>query len=421
MVDKMINIKSPELLAPAGNPDCLKTAVDFGADAVYIGGELFTMRTSPDNFSFEELCKGIEYAHNAGVRVYLTCNTLPRNNEINRLPAFFEQAAACRADALIISDIGVLTMAATALSDVELHVSTQLGVVNHLTASALYNMGASRVVTARELSLEEISEIRAKAPKELEIEAFVHGSMCVSYSGRCLLSNYMTGRDANRGDCAQPCRWKYALMEETRPGQYFPVIEDESGTHILNSKDLCMAEHIADLYNAGISSFKIEGRAKAEYYVALTTNAYRYAIDSFISGEEKPEQWIIDELYKISHREYCTGFYYENPSQVYSNGGYIRDYQVVGIVRGYDDGCIIVSQRNKFLKGDSLEILEPKSKPFKINCDKMYDDNSSEIESAPHAMMTVKIPCETEVKSGSFVRKPTQVIPNQKASYRPLV
>jgi len=395
-----------ELLSPAGDLDCLKTAADYGADAVYIGGQGFSMRTSPDNFTEADMAEGIAYARKQGVKVYLTCNTLPRNDEIKRLPAFFEQAANCRADALIISDIGVLAMAAKALPEMELHVSTQLGVVNYLTANELYNMGASRVVTARELTLEEIAEIRAKTPKELAIESFVHGSMCVSYSGRCLLSNYLTGRDANRGDCAQPCRWKYHLMEETRPGVYLPVEEEAGGAHILNSKDLCMIEHIADLHKAGITSFKIEGRAKAEYYVASVTKAYRHAIDGYCKHPEKPvEPWITEELYKISHREYTAGFYYGyEPGQVYQNGGYVRDYQVSGIVQGYEKSCIVVSQRNKFTEGCTLEVLAPKAKPFSLTVHTMFDKDGNKITEAPHATMEVRIPYDKPIEKGAYLR-----------------
>ena len=398
--------KKIELLSPAGDITCLKTAVEYGADAVYVGGQGFSMRTSPKNFSHDDMCSAISFAHKNNVKVYVTCNTLPRNNEIALLPSFFDSVKESGADALIISDIGVLMTAKKHLPDIELHVSTQLGVVNYLTAKELYNMGASRVVVARELSLDEICEIRVNTPKELEIEAFVHGSMCVSFSGRCLLSSYLTGRDANRGDCSQPCRWKYNLVEETRPDTFFPIAQNEDGTHILNSSDMCMIEHIDKLYNAGITSFKIEGRAKAEYYVALTTNAYRHAIDGFLKNPSyKTEQWIIDELDKISHREYGSGFYFgHEPKQVYENGGYIRNYQVVGIVSGYEDGHLIISQRNKFEVGSELEILEPKSKFVSCKVLKMLDSDNNEIQSAPHAMMTVKIPFDKKIKNGSYIR-----------------
>ncbi len=403
------NNKTAEILAPAGDIERLLAAINFGADAVYLAGKEFGMRASPSNFDMDNLKKAIEICHNQKKKIYLTCNTLPRNDEIERLPEFLAQTAEIGIDAFIIADLGVLDIAKKAAPDVNVHISTQLGVVNFLTARSLYNMGASRVVLARELSLDEIATIRAKTDPKLEIETFVHGSMCMSYSGRCLISNYLTNRDANRGDCSQPCRWKYNLVEEKRKDQYFPVIEDENGTHFFNSKDLCMIEHIPELLKAGISSFKIEGRAKSAYYVAVVTNAYRNALNAFYKmGEKfKLEPWIKEEAYKISHREYSTGFYFGNgPGQVYDNGGNIQEYEVVAVCDGYENGLMQISQRNKFFKGDELEILEPGGKPFNFTANKILDEWGNEVESAPHAMQKLFIPIEREVKIGAFLRKP---------------
>lgn len=399
-----------EVLAPAGNMESLDYALMYGADAVYLAGTSFGMRSGANNFTAEQLSQAVNKAHNSGVKVYLACNIVARNNEIDRLPDFLGLAAEIGVDAFIISDLGVMSVAKKSAPNVPLHISTQTGVANFETANMLHDFGASRVVLARELSFDEIFEIRAKTPSELEIEAFVHGSMCVSFSGRCLLSNYMTGRDANRGDCAQPCRWKYALMEEKREGEYFPVFEDERGTHILNSRDMCMIEHISLLDRAGISSLKIEGRAKSSYYTAVTTNAYRCAVDEYMAGgcreDFKPSEWVRDEVNKVSHREYSTGFYFgDHPGQVLENGGYVREYEVAAIVTGNEDGMLVISQRNKFCKGDELEILIPKQKPEIISVDVMFDGEDNEIESAPHPTMTVKIPCGRILPPGAILRR----------------
>ncbi len=401
----------PELLSPAGDMERLISAVNFGADAVYLAGKEFGMRASPSNFSMEELEKAIKMCREKGKKVYLTCNTLPRNSEIERLPEFIENAAAAGVDAFIIADLGVLDIVKKTAPHVQVHMSTQLGVVNYMTARMLYNMGANRVVLSRELSLEEISDIKAKTNPKLELEAFVHGSMCVSFSGRCLISNYLTGRDANRGNCSQPCRWKYSLVEEKRKGEYFPVIQNDAGTYFFNSKDLCMIEHIPELLDAGITSFKIEGRAKSAYYVAATTNAYRHAIDDFYTMGEKfqLEPWIKEEVFKISHREYSTGFYFgHKPGQVYSSGGYVREYEVVGVCEGFKDGLMQISQRNKFYKGDELEVIEPLKKPFTFIAEKILDESELEISSAPHAMQKLFLPIDREVKPGAFIRKAVQ-------------
>ncbi len=405
-------IKRAEVLSPAGDMERFLAAVNFGADTVYLAGKSFGMRTSPSNFSKEGLKNAIDYAHLNGVKVYLTCNTLPRNSEIDHLPEFVETVRDLGIDAFIVADVGTLALIKKLAPKTDVHVSTQAGVVNYLTAKTFHEMGAKRVVLARELSLSEIAEIRQKTDESLELEAFVHGSMCVSFSGRCLLSSYLTGRDANRGDCAQPCRWKYNLVEENRQGQYFPVSEEADGTYFLNSRDLCMIEHIDKLVKAGVNSLKIEGRAKSSYYVAVTTNAYKMALLDYYSSignagaiwQVKP--WMKDELEKISHREYNTGFYFNSePGQVYSNGGYIRNYDVVGVCEGYENGMLLVAQRNKFSTGDTLDALEPGKAPFIFKVEKMYDEWNNEIVSAPHAMQRVYVPFEKAIKKGAFLRK----------------
>ncbi len=400
-------IRRPELLCPAGDIVRLKAAVDFGADAVYLAGEEFGMRTAANNFGEADMRDGVNYAHSNGVKVFVTCNTLPHNSEMPRLPAFLEMLDDIGVDGIIASDIGTMGLVKKYAPKAELHVSVQSGVVNYVTANAFYDMGAKRVVVARELSLDEIAEIRAKTPQDLDLEAFVHGAMCVSFSARCLLSSYMTGRDANRGDCAQPCRWSYSLMEEKRPGQYFDITETDKGTYILNANDLCMAEHIGDMLKAGVYSLKIEGRAKSHYYTAVTANAYRGAIDAFLQNPDAPiPSWVTDELNKISHRNYSTGFYYGRPenAQTYENAGYQRDYAVAGIVTGYEDGKILLELKNKFLKGQEFDCLEPCAEPFIIKATQMFNEKNEEIESAPHPTMTVKIPFERPLKVGSLLR-----------------
>lgn len=400
--------KKVELLAPAGDSECLESALSFGADAVYLAGTQYGMRTASKNFTPCELKKAVEKAHKKGTKVHVTCNTLPRNNEIDQLPEFLRIVQDCGVDALIIADVGVMSLAAKYAPDVQRHVSTQAGVVNYVTARTLYDMGASRVVLARELSLDEIADLRAKTPRELEIETFVHGSMCVSFSGRCLISSYMTGRDANRGDCAQPCRWKYHLFEEHRDGQYFPVEETEDGTFLYNSRDLCMIEHIPELVNAGIDSLKIEGRAKSAYYVAVITNAYRHAIDEYYASEGKAplSKWIREELEKISHREYSTGFFFGGePGQVTDNGGYIRKYEIVAVCDEYKNNTAFLTQRNRFFTGDRLDVLPPSGTPFEIIVDYMQNDKGESIEVAPHAMQKIILPSNVEIPAGSVLRK----------------
>lgn len=402
-------IKIPELLAPSGDLTRLKAAVDYGADAVYLAGEEFGMRTAATNFGEEDLKLGIEYAHSHGVKVHVTCNTIPHNAEMARLPAFLETLQSLGADAIIASDIGTMGLVKKYAPSCDLHISVQSGICNYETARAFYDFGAKRVVLARELSLDEIAEIRAKTPMDLEIEAFAHGAMCVSFSARCLLSSYMTGRDANRGDCAQSCRWSYSLMEEKRPGQYFDITETDKGTYILNANDMCMAEYLDKMTAAGVDSIKLEGRAKSHYYTAVVTNAYRGALDSMKNATEgswKCPEWVLEELNKISHRTYSTGFYLGQPqnSQTYENAGYVRDYAVAAIVDGYEDGCITATLKNKFLIGQEFDCLEPKAKPFTVKATELFDGKGNAIDSAPHPMMTVKIPFERPVKKGSLLR-----------------
>lgn len=401
----------PELLAPAGDRERLEAALMYGADAVYLGGDAFGMRAAPQNFNFEQLESAVKLCHEKGVKVYLTCNTLVRNDEILILPAYLEKWAEIGVDAFIVADIGVLSLCKKYAPNVAVHISTQAGIVNYVTANEFYNMGASRVVTARELSMTEIAEIRAKVPKDLEIECFVHGAMCVSFSGRCLLSNYLVNRDANRGECAQPCRWEYALMEVKRDGMYFPIQDSKEGTYILNSKDMCMIEHIPEMVKAGISSFKIEGRAKSAYYAAVITNAYRVAIDEYLKNPVdsfKIPQWVLEEVYKVSYRDYCTGFYFNAPNEdanISFEGGYKRHYDVMAQVKECKDGYIIAEQRNKFCKGDVLDALQPSTEPIVFTATELFDGDGNEIESAPHPMMTVKIKSDLKFPAGTLLRK----------------
>ena len=386
----------------------LKTAVDFGADAVYIAGEEFGMRTAAAKFSKADIISGVEYAHKRNVRVHVTCNTVPHDDEMARLPEFLGFLNGAGVDAVIASDIGTIAAVKRYAPKCEIHVSVQSGIVNSATAAEFCKMGAKRVVLARELSLDEIKHIRDNTPKELEIEAFAHGAMCVSFSARCLLSSYMTGRDANRGDCAQPCRWSYSLMEEKRPGQYYDITETNKGTYILNANDMCMAPYLDKMAAAGVDSIKIEGRAKSDYYVAVTANAYRGALDSLRDAENKWQvpAWVIEELNKISHRTYSTGFYLGAPenAQTYENAGYIRDYNVAAVVSGYENGLVTAVLKNKFSRGTVLDCLEAGYKPFYVPTDKLYDGKGEEIECAYSPLMTVKIPFDREIKVGSMLR-----------------
>lgn len=405
----MLQTTKPEILAPVGDFERLGYAIHFGADAVYLGGTAFGMRAASANFDFDTLKKSCQMAHEKGVKVYLTCNTLPTNKEIPLLAQYLRDARDCGIDALIVADIGVLMEAKRVVPEVEVHISTQTGVVNYLTARELFYMGAKRVVLARELSFEDICTIRENTPPELEIETFVHGAMCMSFSGRCLLSNYILGRDANRGECAQPCRWGYHLMEEKRPGQYFPIYEDEKGTYILNAKDLCMIEHIDKLAQCGITSLKIEGRAKSFYYVAVVTNAYRQALDLYWKDPEHYQlpAWLEEETRKVSHRQYSTGFYFGRPEngQYYENGGYVRQWDVVAVVDGWKDGQLYCTQRNKFVKGDVLEVLSPGEKPYPLTVEAIFDEAGCPQEAASHAMMKLSMPWEKAIPAGSILRR----------------
>lgn len=408
----MIGVNRPlELLSPAGDMQRLKYALAYGADAVYLAGQQFGMRSGPSNFTFEELKAACDLAHEKGKKIYLTCNTLPRNSEAAQLPDFLKNACRCGVDAFIIADVGTLMLAKKHCPDVPVHISTQAGIVNYETARAFYEMGASRIVTARELSLNEIRDIRDKTPPELEIEAFVHGAMCMSFSGRCILSDYLTNRDANRGDCAQPCRWKYYVMEESRPGRYFPVCEDEKGTYLFNSRDLCMLEHLPELDAAGIDSFKIEGRAKSEYYTAAVTFAYRSALDAYLqnrSADFRLEPWMVQELQKMSHRPYTTGFYFGpmKDGQTLDDGGYIRTWDVAALYASSSDGRVTVCQRNRFFEGDTLEILQPGCRPVQLVVQHLYNENDGEFTSAANkATNRYSFDCGLDLHPFSIFRK----------------
>ena len=396
--------RKPELLCPAGDWERLELAVAYGADAVYLAGTAFGMRAFAGNFSPEDLPRAVAYAHDRGVRVHVTVNTMPRNGEVERLPAYLEQLDAAGVDALILADLGAFTLAGKYAPRCERHVSTQQSIGNYETARAWYDLGARRVVLARELSLAEIAEIRAKTPPELEIETLCHGAMCVSYSGRCLLSNYMTGRDSNRGACAQPCRYQYALMEEKRPGEYFPVFEDEKGTYILNSRDMCMIDHLDAVMDAGIDCLKIEGRAKSGYYAAIVTGAYRHVLDDVAAGRPVDPAWR-DEVEHVSHRPYSTGFYFGEPGQYTANGRYIRDWQICAVVESCTpEGLATLSLRNKFAAGDTVEVVGPDSKPFSMVVPPMEDlEGNALLEpKTPQSRFTMRLP--RPVPPLSFVR-----------------
>lgn len=399
----------PELLAPAGDRECLEAALQFGADAVYVGAKEYGMRAAAKNFDFDALRAGVQDAHARGVKVYLTANILPRNDEMAAFPDFIRPAAACGIDAVIAADLGVMAAVRAYCPDVALHASTQTGIVNYETARVLYDMGVKRIVLARELSLPEIAEIRAKIPQDLEIEIFVHGAMCMSISGRCLLSEYLTGRDANRGVCAQSCRWKYALTEEKRPGQYFPIDEDSDGSYILNAKDLCLLPYLKQLRDAGVDSIKIEGRAKAAYYVAGVTNAYRMALNALRDGVPVPE-WVLRETENVSHRPYTTGFVFGRQKDMIwqEENGYIRGYEVVGIVQKQENGRLYVSQRNRFFAGDTVEILMPGTEPPVLTVTDLRNGDGEPITVANHAVMDCSFACDVNAPAGAFVRKKTE-------------
>lgn len=405
-------MKKPELLAPGGSLEKLKTAIDYGADAVYIGGEAFSLRVAAENFTWEDMREGIRYAHDRGKKVYLTANIIPHNSDIEEFEDFIKEIRPLGFDAVLIADLGLFDMMRTLAPEIPIHISTQANNVNYRSALAWHKMGAKRIVLAREMSFAEIAEFQQKIPPELELEAFVHGAMCISYSGRCLLSNYMTGRDSNMGACAHPCRWNYKLVEETRPGEYMDVFENERGTFIFNSKDLCTIEHIPELMQSGIASLKIEGRVKTSYYVATVVGAYRREIDRYFAD---PENYTFnkaeyEELCKVSHRPYTTGFYFGKPdasAQVYTSSSYIRDYDLVGIVISYDEntGIATVTQRNRFFAGDEVEIIQPMKPYFTQTIDFMRGENDNEIEVANHAEQIVKIKTSESVTAGAMLRK----------------
>ncbi len=394
-----------ELLSPAGDMERLRMAVLYGADSVYLAGTAFGMRAFAGNFSPKELPKAVEFAHSHGVKVHVTVNTMPRNNEVVNLPAYMEQLQDAGVDALILADLGAFTLAGKYAPKCQRHISTQQSIANYECASAWHDLGADRVVLARELSLPEIAEIRAKTPKSLEIETFGHGAMCVSHSGRCLLSNYMTGRDSNRGACAQPCRYQYALMEEKRPGEYFPVYEDEKGTYILNSKDMCTIDHLKDLIDAGIDCIKIEGRAKSAYYAAIVTGAYRHVIDDIYAGREPEPIWL-DEVNHVSHRVYSTGFYYGQPGQYTEHSRYIRQWQICAIVESCDEnGLALCSLRNKFMRGDELEVVGPDCKPACIAAGAMKDLDGNDLEEPRTPQMKFYMQLPYQVPAYSILRR----------------
>ena len=394
-----------ELLSPAGDMERLKMSVLYGADAVYMAGTSFGMRSFAGNFTPEELPLAVKYAHDHGVKCHVTVNTMPRNDEVVHLPAYLEQLNDAGVDALILADLGAFTMAGKYAPNCQRHISTQQSIANYACAQAWYDLGAKRVVLARECSLKEIEEIRKKTSPELEIETFGHGAMCVSYSGRCLLSNYMTGRDSNRGACAQPCRYQYALMEEKRPGEYFPVYEDEKGTYILNSRDMCMIDHLQDLMDVGVDCIKIEGRAKSAYYAAIVTGAYRHVLNDLYAGRPIDPVWR-DEVDHVSHRIYSTGFYYGEPGQYTENSRYIREWQIVAKVDSCDEnGIATCSLNNKFRAGDVLEVVGPDLRPFPITAENMHDLEGNPLEEprTPQMQFTMQLP--KAVPAHSMIRR----------------
>ena len=403
--------KTIELLAPAGDMERLHMAVAYGADAVYLAGSAFGMRSFAGNFTPEELKAAVALCHGHGVRVHVTCNTMPRNDEAARLPQWLEYLNEVGVDAVILADVGVLSLAKRYAPRVQCHISTQASIVNYQSARAWHELGASRVILARELSLDEIREIRAKAPKELEMEAFAHGAMCVSYSGRCLLSNYMTGRDSNRGACAQPCRYQYALMEEKRPGEYFPVFEENGETYILNSRDMCMIDHVGELMEAGLDSIKLEGRAKSAYYAAIVTGAYRHAIDAAAAGLPLDPVWR-DEVEHISHRHYSTGFYYGQPGQFTQDARYIRDWQIVAKVLSCDsEGNALLSLNNKFARGDLLELVGPDVRPVSFSAEDLRDEEDQPLDEVRRPQMRFRLRLPRPVPPLSLLRRQADLTP----------
>lgn len=404
-------MKKVELLAPAGDLERLKIAIMYGADAVYVGGQIFGLRAAAKNFSLEDLKEGVRYAHERGVKVYVTANIIPHNEDLESLPEYLKAVYEIGVDAIIVSDPGTFSVAKEAVPNMEIHISTQANNTNYRTVKFWGDLGARRVILARELSLKEIKEIRNNVSDKVELEAFVHGAMCMSYSGRCLLSNYMVGRDANRGECAQPCRWKYNLVEEKRPGEYIQVIEDEKGTYFMNSKDLCMIEHIPEMIESGITSLKIEGRMKTTYYVAMVVKAYRAAIDNYYENPQNRRfnpKWM-DGLKKAGYRGFTTGFYLDKPSHTdhhYEGRSYIRDYSFIGLVKDYDASAKIatVEQRNRFFSGDDIEIIGSEEE-MTMTITEMWDEDMNPIEVAPHPQQIIKIKMEVPVAENYILIK----------------
>ena len=406
-------MKKFELLAPAGDLEKLKIALIYGADAVYFGGEMFSLRASAGNMSIEDMKEGLEFAHSMGKRCYLTLNIFAHNDDIKPLEDFLHQVKDIGLDGYIVSDPGIIDLVTEIIPDGEIHLSTQANMTNYRTANFWYKLGVKRLVLARELDFKQIKEVRENIPEDMEIEAFVHGAMCISYSGRCLMSNFMVERDANKGQCAHPCRWKYKLVEEKRPGEYYPVEEDNRGTYIMNSRDMCMIEHIPDIIESGIVSAKIEGRMKSIFYVATIVGAYRKAIDAYLADPENyqfKQEWL-DEVRKVSHREFTSGFYYNKPTnedQNYETSSYVREYAFVGLVKGYEEDTqfAIVEQRNKMVVGDEIEIFGPDMDFYTDTITEMYDAETMEkIESAPHAQQLIKIKTKKPVKEHYMIRK----------------
>lgn len=401
-----------ELLIPASSLEVLKIAVIYGADAVYIGGEVFGLRAKAKNFSMEDMAEGIQFAHEHGVKVYVTANILAHNGDLEGVREYFTQLKEIKPDALIISDPGIYTIAKEICPEIERHISTQANNTNYGTYQFWWNQGAKRVVTARELSLNEIAEIRKNIPDEMEIETFVHGAMCISYSGRCLLSNYFTGRDANQGACTHPCRWKYAVVEEKRPGEYLPVYENERGTYIFNSKDLCMIEHIPELIEAGIDSFKIEGRMKTALYVATVARTYRKAIDDYLTSPEKYKEnmdWYLEQIFNCTYRQFTTGFFFGKPSeesQIYDNNTYIKEYTYLGIVgERNEEGLYQIEQRNKFSVGEQIEVMKPDGRNIPVTVKRIVDEDGNEMESAPHPKQVLYIDLGQELEMYDILRR----------------
>lgn len=401
-----------ELLIPASSLEVLKIAVIYGADAVYIGGEVFGLRAKAKNFSMEDMAEGIQFAHEHGVKVYVTANILAHNGDLEGVREYFTQLKEIKPDAMIISDPGIYTIAKEICPEIERHISTQANNTNYGTYQFWWNQGAKRVVTARELSLNEIAEIRKNIPDEMEIETFVHGAMCISYSGRCLLSNYFTGRDANQGACTHPCRWKYAVVEEKRPGEYLPVYENERGTYIFNSKDLCMIEHIPELIEAGIDSFKIEGRMKTALYVATVARTYRKAIDDYLTSPEKYKEnmgWYLEQISNCTYRQFTTGFFFGKPSeesQIYDNNTYIKEYTYLGIVgERNEEGLYQIEQRNKFSVGEQIEVMKPDGRNIPVTVKRIVDEDGNEMESAPHPKQVLYIDLGQELEMYDILRR----------------